>query len=207
MIKLYSGTPGSGKSLHQAKDIYWALKFKRPVVANYDINHDYSKNKPFIYLPNNKLNPKELVKISMAYFENHRFKEGAISLYIDECQIIFNSRNWQQSGRDEWLTFFTQHRKYGYNIYLIAQFDRMIDKQIRSLIEYEVIHRKVSNFGFWGGLFNLICGTGLFVGVTTWYPLKTRIDSEFFKYHTRYAQLYNTYQVFDKELEKVGEQS
>ena len=38
MIYLYSGTPGSGKSLHQASDIYWDLKFNKPVVANYQIN-------------------------------------------------------------------------------------------------------------------------------------------------------------------------
>lgn len=205
MITLYSGTPGSGKSLHQAKDIYWSLTFNKPVVANYEINTARFKHKPFIYLPNDKLTPQELVKISKAYFENHKFREGAIKLYIDECQILFNARNWQQVGRSDWLSFFSQHRKYGYNIYLIAQFDRMIDRQIRSLIEYEVIHRKASNFGFWGSLFNICAGGGLFCAVTMWYPLKERVDSEFFKYHKKYAQLYNTYQVFNKTLEIVGD--
>ena len=33
---------------------------------------------------------------------------------------------------------------------LIAQFDRMLDRQIRSVIEYEHIHRKVKNIGVWG---------------------------------------------------------
>ena len=202
MIYLYSGTPGSGKSLHQASDIYWDLKFNKPVVANYNINTDsFHKKVPFIYLDNYSLNPRELVKISEAYFQNHRFKEGAIKLYIDECQILFNAREWNVKGRDEWLVFFTQHRKYGYDIYLVAQFDRMIDRQIRSLIEYEVIHRKVKNFGFWGGLLNILALGGLFVSVTLWYPLKERVGVDFFKINKKYLKLYDSYITFNKTLE------
>lgn len=53
MIYLYSGTPGSGKSLHQADDIFWDLRLNKPVVANYPINEDlFHKKVPFIYLPN-----------------------------------------------------------------------------------------------------------------------------------------------------------
>lgn len=202
MIYLYSGTPGSGKSLHQADDIMWDLRLNKPVVANYPINTDLFKKKvPFIYLPNDKLNPYELVKISEAYFKDHKFKEGAIKLYIDECQILFNAREWNIKGRDDWLVFFTQHRKYGFDIYLIAQFDRMIDRQIRSLIEYEVIHRKVKNFGFWGGLLNLLCGGGLFIYVTMWYPLKERVGVDFIKARKKYFKLYDTYATFNKTLE------
>ena len=42
--------------------------------------------------------------------------------------------------------FFSQHRKLGYRVILVAQFSEMIDKQIRALIEYEYIHR---NKGKW----------------------------------------------------------
>lgn len=202
MIYLYSGTPGSGKSLHQASDIYWDLKFNKPVVANYQINTSIFKKKvPFIYLDNYHLNPQELVKISEAYFENHKFKEGAIKLYIDECQILFNAREWNAKGRDDWLVFFTQHRKYGFDIYLVAQFDRMIDRQIRSLVEYEVIHRKVKNFGFWGSVFNLLAFGGLFVNITMWYPLKERVGIDFLKINKKYIKLYDTYNTFNKKLE------
>ena len=206
MIYLYSGTPGSGKSLHQADDIFWDLNLNKPVVANYPINTNLFKKKvPFIYLSNDKLTPFELVEISKEYFKNHKFKEGAIKLYIDECQILFNAREWNVKGRDDWLVFFTQHRKYGYDIYLIAQFDRMIDRQIRSLIEYEVIHRKVKNFGFWGGLLNLLALGNLFVAVTMWYPLKERVGVDFFKAHKKYFKLYDTYSTFNKTLETVTE--
>ena len=70
--------------------------------------------------------------------------------------------------------FFSQHRKYGYDVTLIAQFDRMIDKQLRGLIEYEYIHRKLSNYGFGGKIMSLIFGGNTFVVVQMWYPLKLK---------------------------------
>ena len=81
----------------------------------------------------------------------------------------------------------------------------MIDRQIRSLIEYEVIHRKVKNFGFWGGLLNLLAFGGLFIAVTNWYPLKERVGIDFFKARKKYFRLYDTYATFNKSLELVGE--
>lgn len=199
MIFLYSGTPGSGKSLHQAKDIYWWLKRGHTCIANFDINVEAIKGNKghFIYLDNEYLTPETLMKFSFVYFQDHNFHEGSIRLYIDECQIMFNAREWNIQGRKEWLKFFTQHRKYGYDIYLVAQFDRMIDRQIRSLIEYEVIHRKASNYGTTGALISLFTGGNLFVAVTVWYPLKERIDSVFFKGNKRYFELYNTLNTFD----------
>ena len=155
MIYLYSGTPGSGKSLHQAKDIYHWIRRGRCCICNFDI--DVTKipkaKGQFIYLDNEYLRPETLIKFSKVYFKDHPFHEGRLRLYIDECQLLFNAREWQSFGRKEWLSFFTQHRKYGYDIFLIAQFDRMVDRQIRSLIEYEIIHRKASNFGTMGTLY------------------------------------------------------
>lgn len=202
MIYLYSGTPGSGKSLHQAEDIYWTIHNGKPVLANFEINIDVikgnkSKFGEFYYIPNDILKPELLIAYSKIYFRDHKFKEGAIRLYLDECQIIFNARDWQAKGRKEWLSFFTQHRKYGYDIYLVAQFDRMIDRQIRSLIEYEVIHRKVKNFGKYGFIMNAAAAGSLFVAVKMWYPMKERISSEFFKGHKKYYELYNTLNTFD----------
>ena len=39
---------------------------------------------------------------------------------------------------------------------LIAQFDKMVDRQFRALFEYEYVHRKVSNFGVVGWLMSLV---------------------------------------------------
>ena len=202
MIYLYSGTPGSGKSLHQASIIEAWLKLGKPVIANYTINTSLIKKCKGNFTEVNvyKLTPKFLKNYSLKYFENHKFKEGTIRLFIDEAQLIFNARDWSQKGRSDWLEFFTQHRKYGYDIFLIAQFDRMLDRQIRSLIEYEVIHRKIKNFGLKGRILSLIAGGGLFVAVKIWYPMKEKTGAEFFKYSRRLAALYNSYQDFSQDV-------
>lgn len=199
MIYLYSGTPGSGKSLHQASDIYWWLHNGKPCITNFDIDTTKIKTKnlgELIVVDNQHLTPELLIVYSQLYFKTHKYKEGAIRLYIDECQLLFNAREWNITGRKEWLSFFTQHRKYGYDVYLVAQFDRMVDRQIRSLIEYEVIHRKVSNFGKMGKLISICSGGNLFVAVKVWYPLKEGVGREFFKANKRYYQLYDTYNTF-----------
>lgn len=206
MITLYSGTPGSGKSLKAAERIYNIMKYqKRLVIANFAIDQTIFKNtkSEYIYLDNSKITPEKLQAESVRWFngEGHRFKEGAILLILDECQLIFNAREWQQAGRAQWLSFFTQHRKMGIDIILIAQFDRMIDRQIRSLIEYEYIHRKCSNFGWKGKLISLFFGGNLFVQVKMWYPLKERIGSEFFRAKKCYYKIYDTYDMFDTESE------
>lgn len=201
MITLYSGTPGSGKSLKAAERIYNIMKYqKRLIIANFNVDQTIFKNtkSEYIYLDNSKITPEKLQVESVRWFggEGHRFKEGAILLILDECQLIFNAREWQQAGRAQWLSFFTQHRKMGIDIILIAQFDRMIDRQIRSLIEYEYIHRKCSNFGWKGKLISLFFGGNLFVQVKMWYPLKERIGAEFFRAKKCYYKIYDTYNMF-----------
>ena len=199
MIYLYSGTPGSGKSLHTARVIYYHLMRGKPVICNFEINLSKVKNKHlFTYIDNVELEPSKLIDIYVSYLEaNKSLKEGDILLVIDECQLMFNARDWAKQGRNDWNSFFTQHRKYKYDIILIAQFDRMIDRQIRSLIEYEQVHRKVSNFGWKGKLLTLMMGTtNLFCSVKMWYPMKERVGSEFFRASKKYYSLYNTYNTF-----------
>lgn len=199
MIYLYSGTPGSGKSLHCARTIYYRLLRKMPVICNFEINTEKVKNPElFRYVDNVDLEPSGLIRYSQEYFGEKKPKEGQILLVVDECQMMFNARTWDKKGREDWNKFFQLHRHFGYDIILIAQFDRMIDRQIRSLIEYEYVHRKVKNFGWRGILLScLMFSPSLFVSVKMWYPMHERIDSEFFKASKKYYSLYDTYALLD----------
>ena len=198
MIDLYSGTPGAGKSLHAAKTIYWQLWRGEPVIANFAIEPGYIKRykNNFYEVDNERLKPELLVRFSQAYFSANRFAEEKILLVIDEAQLMFNARSWDAKDRAGWLSWFTQHRKYGFHVILVAQFDRMLDRQIRSLIEYEYIHRKVSNFGTFGKVISLFALGQVFVSVKMWYPLKQKVDSEFFRAERRYYQLDDSYTLF-----------
>lgn len=210
MVYLYTGTPGSGKSLHMASVIYNRVRFNHPTIANFNINLDQIKRghpEAFTYLDNSELNPEYLRKFAARYFKDHKFSEGRIALFIDECQIMFNCRDWNVKGREDWVKFFTQHRKFGYNIFLITQFDSMLDKQLRSLVEYQVIHRKLSNFGIRGKMLSLMMGGNMFCGVNIWYPMKEKTGAEFFRYKKKFGDLYDSYKTFDCDNEIFAEGS
>ena len=94
MIDLYSGTPGSGKSLHVAEKIYYALRLGRSVICNFDIDVSRIKRKriDFSYIPNDMLTPDRLIEYSRQHFAGRRVVEDEILLVIDECQLLFNAR-------------------------------------------------------------------------------------------------------------------
>ena len=123
MIYLYSGTPGSGKSLHVARVIRNTLLLNKPVLANIPINTGRIRHSErFIYVPDARLRPSALVEYSQKHFENRTVKEGEILLIIDEAQRLFNARDWSKSDRAAWNEFFQLHRHFGYDIILVAQF-------------------------------------------------------------------------------------
>jgi zona occludens toxin (predicted ATPase) len=200
MIELYTGTPGSGKSLHLSKLIYMRLRQKRPVVGNFPISYKGKNEYYYIEVDNVVLaDPNDLIDFALGYWKAKECNpiEGHITLIIDEAQILFNSRTWNDSKRKEWIKFFTQHRKLGFNVVLVAQFDMMLDKQLRSLIEYQTIHRKVSNFGIFGFFFAFIFANKLHVAVKIWYPIKKKTDSSFFLARKKWYSLYDTYAIFE----------
>lgn len=199
MIRLYSGTPGSGKSLHNAKDVINRSRFGKPVIGNFPCDLSKYPKANYTYVPNYELTPDFLMNYSREYFKGKPIREGKLLLVIDECQLMFNSRDWQQKGRNEWLSFFTQHRKFGYDVTLIAQFDRMIDKQLRGVIEYEYVHRKLSNYGIGGKIMSLLFGGNTFVVVQMWYPLKLKIGQEFVHAKKRLYSIYDTFGTFQME--------
>lgn len=205
LIELYSGTPGSGKSLHAAETIYWRLKKGAPVIANFLIEPGYIKTykDTFYYIPNEDISPGVLYDFAETYWRESEtdFHEDGLLLVIDEAQILFNARAWGDRDRAGWLSFFTQHRKFGYLVILIAQNDRMLDRQIRSLIEYEEVHRKVSNFGTFGAILKAVAHREVFFSVRRWYPLKERVDMYPFVARPRYFNLYNTRALFDRRLD------
>ena len=205
MIRLYSGTPGSGKSLHNARDVIARSRMGKPVIGNFPVDLSRFKRANYTYVPNYELNPEYLINYSRKFFQGKKIKEGAILLVIDECQLMFNSRDWQQKGRSDWLSFFSQHRKYGYDVTLIAQFDRMIDRQIRGVIEYEFIHRKLSNYGLGGKIMSILFGGNTFVVVEMWYPLKLKISSEFVHARKYYYSIYDTFGTFAVEAPALEE--
>lgn len=194
-ISIYSGTPGSGKSYHATARIRDALYRRHPVpvVCNYDLRTDLRNREFFHFKPNVGLHPDWLVGFATDWWKSHRFRENGILLVIDECQLLFNSREWSNPDRMAWLEFFSQHRHYGYEVVFVAQSDRMVDRQFRALLEYDVQHRKLSNYGLFGALLSLVAFGRVFAAVTYYYGLKDRIAVKFFVSRKRVYTLYDSY--------------
>lgn len=237
MIYFYTGTPGSGKSLHMASEIYDALLAGKNVIANFAINEHYFDNLKhperlgkFVYVSNREwlesaytnrqtVNPLTgnimrgvvppdrytyldgLYNFALMYHKRDRkgnIKEGQTLLVFDECQELFNNRSWAKKDRLDWISFFREHRKYGYEVYLISQDDKVIDKQVRAVLQYKVEHRSVANYKMAGKLLALLHGGSYFVWILSNYQIRGkdgRMCSEYFT-GRKFYDFYNSYQTF-----------
>jgi len=205
-----TGTPGSGKSHSMAFHIRNELRRGRNVISTVDIDIDRVTKKGVIvksrykigvfkYVPIYELTPEVLYRFAVRHHK--KGVEGQTFVFVDECQLIFNSRDYSAKNRMPWIEFFTRHRHLGYNIYLITQSDRSIDRQIRYLVEHEIKHKKVNNY-LW------FLPVTLFVAVETWYgnTTKVKIRSQFILFSRSVAKLYDSYTMFDEFLEKYKDE-
>ena len=124
-------------------------------------------------------------------------------IVIDEASIKFNSREFNNKDRMEWIKFLANHRHFNFDIILIAQQDRMIDRQIRSCIETEYKHRALKNYGFAGALLNLLFH-GCYMCIEYWYPVKSRVGSDFGVFNARIANCYDTMGLFVDSNNKMS---
>lgn len=231
MIYFVNGRPGGGKSLTIAEYIYKAIKRGTNVIANFEINEEYfakcrhpEKLGRFMYVTNDEwthnayknADPKakdfSYIDGLFGYaFNFHkkdkkgRFQLGQTLIFIDECADIWNSRTWNSKDRLKWCEFFRLHRKLGYHIYLVAQDDRDIDKQIRELLQTEIECRDVSSYKLFGKFLQLVLGCKLFVRIQRNLTVKAggrkKESKEYAQFFTgrRYYDFYDSFHLFSYE--------
>lgn len=217
MITMYTGTVGSGKS-YLALDLGLRIvKEKkhgqyRHVIANFPI---FELGEPSKILPKNFR--EKIINKNQAEYERWIFhdeisieyliavsiekgwygKEGMCTVIVDEAGVLFNTRDWQKEAqmRAKWIKFLSLSRKFGYDFVFIAQSDRMIDRQIRDLCEYEVRHLKANNsFMFsWLSLFRIT----VFMRISQWYMTKLRGKLKLRLFKKSVANRYDTMRIFN----------
>lgn len=196
MIELFSGTPGSGKSYNALRQVLNYLGSGRYVISNFAIKFTEKQKKKcyherFYYMSNDEITINNLIEFALDHSMIDKHQENQCLVVIDEAGGRFNCRDFANSDRAEWIDFFSQHRKAGFTFILVAQNDRMIDRQIRGLIEVEYKHRCVNRFGpFWMLPFKF------FVSVEYWYPVKQRVGSNFFFLNKKIANQYDHMKMF-----------
>lgn len=185
-LYVYSGVPGSGKTYHAVRD----MRFNRaPVITNVNV-----AGLPHVaVLPLDQITPKLLMAYSTHYFREHKYKENTLLLVIDEAQLLFNSRSWNDANRMDWLAFLSQHRKYGYRCVFISQDIKMIDKQFRCLCEFDCRHTAASSISLLTRAFSLF---GIRFTCAKYYNFDsdTLIFRDMYKIGKRTFRYYNTSQ-------------
>lgn len=223
MISLWSGTPGSGKSLHCAHEIKDDLRFGKNVISTCYIDTTYcfmtklqefifnitkgkvhlynedERQKNFHYIPIEDITPEYLYDFAA---KHHKFgKEHQTTLVLDECVAIFsptvladNTKRW-----NEWDEFFRKHRHLGYNVIIIPQSKRLISRKVIEYCEFEVKHYNRKNHGNFGFILSLLFGS-LFSWALYWRGTKECLEQHFFRYSYLYGSMYNSYSMFDETL-------
>lgn len=201
-ISIYTGTPGSGKSLHTARLILRRSALKNhPTIVNFECNvSDKRQKSDILYVRNDSLTPRFLVDYSLEYANRlgRRPNEDEILCIIDEAQMMFNCRGWNDKSRMDWIKFFTEHRHYGFRIILATQNDMMLDKQIRGCIEMQYDHRKLANMGKIGKIMSIPFRGKVFCVVEKWYQGGLYVDKEIFTYHKKYGRVYDTFKKWEE---------
>lgn len=215
MIYLYSGTPGSGKSLHMAKDIRLILSQGGLIIANFKLQETFlnsKKNKgKVVYLPDVDLTYPTDVAALIEYWVA-RYPGKRILLCLDECQNIFNARTWNIRGRSDWIQFFALHRhlsKEKCNVILATQDDTSLDKQIRKKIECDYRHLKMKNGGIAFWILSMFFGGNLFKYRVYWYGQRQFLYSELYVANKKLFGVYDTHASFGEDVteEKMMERA
>lgn len=202
-IDVYTGVPGSGKSLHAAADLRYYLNLPRreqPCIANFSLAKDAPVARPelFHHIPNEEMSAERLISFAEDYWQTHDFREDYLQLYLDECQLLFNSRRWSDKSRMAYLEFLSQSRKYGYHVVLIAQSAKMIDNQFRMLIDTEFNHRRVRSMGPAGAVVAAFFGGKLFMCVRYLFQTNERLGMSLRTFRKKDGQMYDSYAHFER---------
>jgi zona occludens toxin (predicted ATPase) len=210
MVCVYTGTPGSGKSYHATERIDINLKHGVNIICNYVVKKTYRHKGEFIYKRNDELTVEFLVRYALEKHERREdgrmARESQTMVVIDEAHTMFNSRGYDMKERLRWLKFLACSRHLGYDVLLITQNDKAIDQQVRGLIEFNYTHRKLTNFGGLKALFIVAICRKKFVCVKTWYVVGEKSDVYFFNIKKKVAELYDTFAMFDMELDFIEEE-
>lgn len=222
MIYIYSGTPGSGKSLDVARQITIWLRIKRNVISTmnvdtrlcflnffsrflfqitrgkfllFDVDDERMKN--FYYVNIFDISPQYLIDFALNHHK--KGKERQTLLILDECISIFSPEKCVGQYWLEWQNFFQYHRHLGYEVILVPQSTALLAKKISHFAEYEVRHRAVKNAGFFGAILSKLFG-GIFSTKTYWRASNSRkaIDGEWFLYKYWLGKSYDSYCMFDE---------
>ena len=216
MITAYTGTPGSGKSLHKAYFIWdTVLAGKKRIIHNKYIDTSVLARKlgrrkgterikeRYMYVDDEYLTPDMLIAYALKYHVPG--VEGQTVLIVDEAADMFDKDDFKASRYcSKWRKFYRMHRQYGFDIILVVQQLALLDAQIRNCIEREINHRNVKNYQIYGRVLSFLFG-GFFSYSQRWVAVKPSLWEKggAFVLHRRKAKIYRTMEVIADKTQTV----
>jgi zona occludens toxin (predicted ATPase) len=216
VIELVTGSPGAGKSFYAVRLIANSVRKGRVVITNVPLVEGWARQ--LATAGWNKWRREDRILARQRRYESLVYvsedfnellkvrvegdKEGRADLVLDECHRWMNSRMWDQAegmNRDEairvrskMVAYFSGHRHYGVNVYLITQDERNIDNQVRWLYEYVTRLKNVKR-GF-KVLGVPLLPINIFVAVKFWNDkVRTKVGVNVFGLDKSVARLYSTH--------------
>jgi zona occludens toxin (predicted ATPase) len=185
MITVYTGTPGSGKTLASIRAMH---KHKGHTITN------INTTLPCVSVLPDEFSPADIIDLCVVRGDipDSRF-EGYNLLVIDEAQLYFNCRDYSKPDRRDWLSFFTHHRKLGLNVILVTQSLSYLDKQIRAICEYEYSFRRLSRWGFLGYVLYFLTFGEKYLYIDYYIPANQRLGTHLTYMPKRLFGYYDTY--------------
>lgn len=212
MITMFSGTIGSGKSYHALERVIDYLSKGKHVMANFPLNFTEGQIRQgwanrFMYVDDSYFMSVHGIRLLMDVSRREGWldseDEDLCLLVIDEATNFFAKEDNTKPEQRLWRTFFTQSRKFSYDIIMIVQDDQSINKTISKCIEYDVKHRKANNI-FPFSILSLFKIT-IFIYITYWKQQRTRLKSASSVFLKRLSKMYQHKKLFanlDDELDK-----
>ncbi|RLJ02019.1 MAG: hypothetical protein DRP11_03535 [Candidatus Aenigmatarchaeota archaeon] len=148
---IVKGHLGAGKTLFATKLIYDSGSHYKAIYCNVPVSEKVIKRLVAFGVEYYFISFKD---ISDFWLKRWKYEEKKL-LIIDEAHFEVNSRDWQKFMKSEdyknIIRFFSMSRKAGFDVYLIAQNDTMLDKQLRGMAAGVIEIRNVKYmkvFGF-----------------------------------------------------------
>src|SRR4051794_7025155 len=214
MIALVTGVPGSGKTYYTCRLIKESLLAGKFVATNIKLSDDWPRRtikgqaanlskrrrRTFDERWRRRLvqvdSVADLNRIRLGTAGWEKKLEGRGVAIFDEATEDLGARDWSRDDRRAALRFFEQHRKLGWDVYVIAQDAERVDKQLRTLAEYEVTLRNLKRYKPFLGIPIWPFGN-LFLALWRWHGERGSrpFRKQLFTLNKTVAGMYDTHQI------------
>ncbi len=212
MIAFVTGQPGAGKTFYAVRLMVQALREGKYVATNVEMVQGW-EDQAARFFSASSLKPgarnRRTVRYRKAAYVAHGLPElsrlrlpgtgeSRGIVVLDEAHLWLNTRDWRDSDRKQAIAWFTQHRKLGWDVYLISQYAESVDRQVRALAEYEITLRNLKRARFFGVP---VSPVNLFLALWFWNGHHRLLHKrEMYRLDRKLASLYETLAVHDAEI-------